>query len=187
MVDFNFILNRKDRTCLLSWLRSAERQPVSPYLKNCHWLFVIDPWSTFSEIFLIYILLEPFEHIESDSSIRFMQDFCHSHRYSFYVSKLKSLNYWEKPVSPGCTCDQSLASFFIKLTMGKEKEESLLIVALYALLKQLEVNIVGNGVGGEGLVVCRKRSSWLLNHQHLTRRGQAAGQKYVKKRQLVLA
>ena len=43
--------------------------------------------------------------------------------------------------------------------MGKEKEESLLIVALYALLKQLEVNIVVNGVGGEGLVVCRKRSS----------------------------
>ena len=180
MVDFNFILIRKGRTCLLPWLRSAERQPVSPYLKNCHWLFVIDPWSTFSEIFLIYILLEPFEHIESDSSIRFMQDFCHSHRYSFYVSKLKNLNYWEKPVSPGCTCDQSLASFFIKLTMGKEKEESLLIVALYALLKQLEVNIVGNGVGGEGLVVCRKRSSWLLNHQHLARRGQAAGQKYVK-------
>ena len=62
-------------------------------------------------------------------------------------------------MSPGCTCDQALASFFIKLTMGKEKEESLLIVALYALLKQLEVNIVGNGVGGEGLVVCRKRSS----------------------------
>ena len=43
--------------------------------------------------------------------------------------------------------------------MGKEKEESLLIVALYALLKQLEVNIVGNGVFGEGLVVCQKRSS----------------------------
>ena len=43
--------------------------------------------------------------------------------------------------------------------MGKEKEESLLIVALYALLKQLEVNIVGNGVGVEGLVVYRKRSS----------------------------
>ena len=43
--------------------------------------------------------------------------------------------------------------------MGKEKEESLLIVALYALLKQLEVNIVGNGVGVEGLVVCQKRSS----------------------------
>ena len=47
-------------------------------------------------------------------------------------------------------------AFWIKSTGGEEKEKSLLVVAANAHLKQLEINMVGEGAGGKGPTINRK-------------------------------